>query len=83
MIFLENEFCLSDINPGETAYINRINTTGTMRRRLKDIGIIKNTKIECVGKSPLGDPKAYLIRGAVIALRSEDCKEITVIRCGV
>ena len=43
-----------------------------MRRRLQDIGLISGTRVECVGVSPLGDPAAYLIRGAVVALRSRD-----------
>ncbi len=30
---------------------------------------------------PLGDPCAYLIRGAVIAIRSEDCRGILVQPC--
>jgi ferrous iron transport protein A len=34
--------------------------------------------VECVGESPAGDPKAFLIRGAVIALRSEDSKKVIV-----
>ena len=49
-----------------------IETQGAMRRRLQDIGLISGTRVECVGVSPLGDPAAYLIRGAVIALRRED-----------
>ena len=40
--------------------------------------LIKGTKVECVQKSPAGDPIAYLIRGAVIALRSEDSSQIYV-----
>ncbi len=49
-----------------------------MRRRLLDIGMIPGTKIECVGRSPSGDPKAFLIRGAVIAIRSEDSAGIFI-----
>jgi Fe2+ transport system protein A len=49
-----------------------------MRRRLLDIGLIENTCVECLGRSPCGDPAAYLIRGAVIALRSEDCRDILI-----
>lgn len=78
MIFLKNDIYLCDINPGETAYVRQIKVQGSMRRRLQDIGLVKNTRVECIGKSPLGDPKAFLIRGAVIALRSEDCKNIFV-----
>jgi ferrous iron transport protein A len=49
-----------------------------MRRRLLDIGLIENTDVECLGRSPGGDPTAFLIRGAVIAIRSEDCKNILI-----
>ena len=55
-------------------------TTGAMRRRLQDIGLIEGTDIECLQKSPAGDPIAYYIRGAVIALRSVDSGNILV-RC--
>ena len=70
--------CLNDISPGQHAKVGKINTTGSMRRRFLDIGLIKNTKVECIGRSPAGDPTAYLIRGAVIALRKEDCKDILI-----
>ena len=70
--------CLNDITPGQTAVIKQLNINGSMRRRLLDIGLIDGTKIECIGKSVLGDPSAFLIRGAVIAIRSEDCKNILI-----
>lgn len=69
---------LSSISPGEAAVIAEILTDGSMRRRLLDIGLIPGTRIECIGKSPLGDPKAFLIRGAVMAIRSEDCNGIII-----
>ena len=47
-------------------------------RRLRDIGLIIGTKVTCIQKSPLGDPVAYLIRGAVIALRSEDSSRVLI-----
>lgn len=69
---------LNDIKPGEHAIISRLISTGSMRRRLLDIGLIENTDVECLGHSPAGDPTAFLIRGAVIAIRSEDCKNILI-----
>lgn len=71
---------LHDIKPGERATIRTLLCKGTMRRRLLDIGLIENTEIECLGTSPSGDPSAFLIRGAVIAIRSEDCKNVIVTR---
>lgn len=72
---------LNDLKPGEQAIVSTLYSTGSMRRRLLDIGLIENTKIECVGRSPSGDPSAFLIRGAVIAIRSEDCKNIVIHHC--
>ena len=69
---------LNELNPGETAVVKELKTRGSIRRRLLDIGLVKDTKIECVGKSPAGDPAAFLIMGAVIAIRSEDMKDIVV-----
>jgi len=73
-----NYITLNDIAPEEKAKIKSINISGSMKRRLLDIGLIENTVIECVGKSPMGDPKAFLIRGAVIAIRSDDSSKIIV-----
>ena len=69
---------LNNIKPGDHAVIRSINSSGGMRRRLLDIGLIENTDVECIGRSPGGDPSAFLIRGAVIAIRSEDCKDIII-----
>lgn len=43
-----------------------------------DIGLVEGTDVSCLQKSPAGDPVAYLIRGAVIAIRSEDSSQIVV-----
>ncbi len=69
---------LFDLKTGDKCLIDKIELEGSMRRRLLDLGLTPNTSVECVGKSPLGDPKAYLIRGAVIALRQKDCKKIYI-----
>lgn len=75
---MNKQFCLNDIRPGQHATVSALLSTGSMRRRLLDIGLIENTVVECLGRSPGGDPSAYLIRGAVIAIRSEDCKNILI-----
>jgi len=69
---------LNKLLPGDRARVCHINTTGSMKRRLLDIGLVSGTVVECIGISPMGDPKAYLIRGAVIAIRDEDSKDISV-----
>lgn len=51
---------------------------GNERRRMLDLGFVKGTKVEALQRSPSGDPVAYLIRGAVIALRLEDAAKIII-----
>ena len=71
---------LDKISVGERCVIKKLYENDDMFTRFIDIGIIPETQVECVGKSPSGDPKAYLIRGAVIAIRNKDCKCILVER---
>lgn len=72
---------LSSLKPGEQATVASLETAGSLRRRLLDIGLTEGTQVLCVGRSPAGDPSAYLIRGAVIALRSADSKNILLRSC--
>ena len=74
----EDKIPLSKIREGESAVVRELTSTGSMRRRLLDIGLVEGTNIECLQKSPAGDPVAYLIRGAVIALRAEDSAAVLV-----
>lgn len=69
---------LNEIKPGQKTRVKELRSHGSIRRRLLDIGLIEDTEVECLGRSPGGDPTAFLIRGAVIALRSEDCRDILV-----
>lgn len=67
---------LNCLRPGEKGRIKRLLTEGPLRRRLTDIGLTEGTEVLCLGRSPGGDPSAYLIRGAVIAIRSGDGRDI-------
>lgn len=67
---------LSQLDQGERAVV--MNIDGSMRQRLQSLGLINGTNVTCMLKSPLGDPIAYLIRGAIIALRSEDSSCVAV-----
>lgn len=69
---------LSQLAPGQHAKVKELKTIGSMRRRLLDLGLIAHTDVMCLGRSPLGDPSAYLIRGAVIAIRAKDSQNIII-----
>jgi len=63
---------------GKMAKVKKLTSDGTVRRRMLDLGLIPDTVVEAVHKSPSGDPTAFYIRGALIALRSEEAGKILV-----
>lgn len=67
-----NELSLSDLRVGQSARVTCVRAEPALRRRLLDIGLIPGTTVTCVALSPAGDPAAYRIRGAIIALRTRD-----------
>lgn len=69
---------INNLQVGDKAIITKLDVKEDIKRRLLDIGLIEGTQIECALKSPMGNPIAYLIRGALIAIRKEDSKNILV-----
>lgn len=74
----KNLIPLSILPLGEKAKVKALASDGLVRRRMLDLGLISDTEVEALQKSPSGDPTAYHIRGAVIALRSEEASKILV-----
>lgn len=73
---MENVCSLKDMAIGQKSSVVKLKVKGGMRRRLQDMGFVNGSLVKCVLKSPSGNPTAYLIKGAVIALRNEDAKNI-------
>ena len=73
---------LSGLALGQSAEILSVSRAcrGLERRRLMDLGIVPGTRVEAVMRSPSGDPTAYRIRGATIALRRQQADFIRVRR---
>lgn len=71
---------LLDAKPGERVRVAGIAPVcqGAQRRRLLDLGVVRGTEIVPELVSMSGDPVAYRVRGALIALRSEQAAWITV-----
>jgi len=76
---MNNQYIPLSLLPiGKKAKVKALTSDGTMRRRMLDLGLISDTIVEALQKSPSGDPTAYQIRGAVIALRSEEASKIMI-----
>lgn len=69
---------LADLGQDETARVRRLSSDcrGAQRRRLLDLGVVPGTVIGVEMRSATGDPRAYRIRGAVIALRKHQAEWI-------
>lgn len=69
---------LSDIKAGDVVTIICVAEQADTKGRLYDLGFTPGTRISCVLKRRQGNIAAYLVRNAVIALRSEDSHFVMV-----
>jgi DtxR family Mn-dependent transcriptional regulator len=71
---------LTTLVPGESAEVVALAPTcrGAQRRRLLDLGVVPGTTVSSELASPSGDPTAYRIRGALIALRRDQAAQIYI-----
>lgn len=75
---MNNCIPLSQLPEGKSGRVKNLSFNGIGRRRMLDLGLIIDTVVQALQRSPSGDPTAYNIRGAVIALRSEEANKIIV-----
>ncbi len=72
------ETVLSLLKVGERGVIRRLENHSDIRRRFLDLGLVPGEQIEVAFQSPLGDPVAYRVLNALVAIRKEDAKQIVV-----
>lgn len=69
---------LDHLSIGESATILSLSFPAAKRRRMLDLGFLPGAKVTALLESPWHDPVAYGIAGAVVALRHEDARLITI-----
>ena len=69
---------LDKLDIGERGVVTAIRARGKLRRRLQDMGVVKNVEIEVVNTAPLGDPIDIKVRGVNLALRRREAAQIEV-----
>lgn len=74
----EADCTLARLPIGSKGIVVDVNATGNTRGRLLDLGLVPGTIVEAIRRSPLGDPTAFGIRGAIVALREEDGDMVVV-----
>ena len=69
---------LDTLCPGQRARIDSLCCSGALHRRLEELGMVKDTEIQCLYRGPGGTPIACCVRGTVIALRTSDAASIRI-----
>lgn len=69
---------LASLDVGSKCRVTELADSALNRRRMLDLGIVPGTLIEAVMESPSGSITAYLIRGAIIAIRHKDAENIII-----
>jgi ferrous iron transport protein A len=69
---------LIELKPGEEGRVVAISASGSLRRRMLDIGIVAGSVVKVIRLAPAGDPVEILLRGYSLALRKNEAKNITL-----
>ena len=75
---MEETRTLDRLAAGRRAVVAELTAPEDQRRRLQELGFVPGGRVEVVQESPWGDPVAYAVCGAVIALRRSDARQILV-----
>ncbi|MBQ5977217.1 MAG: fused ferrous iron transport protein A/B [Oscillospiraceae bacterium] len=67
---------LRQLPVGESARVTAIGGDAALQRRLLDLGLVPGTEVRCLGESPGGGPRAYGLRGTVLALRGSESGQV-------
>ena len=77
---METMETLDRLAVGQQASIVCLDAPGEFRARLMALGFVPGGSVRAVLESPWGDPVAYEVCGAVIALRRSDARQVAVTR---
>ncbi len=70
---------LNEVGIGETVTISKITGEGATKRRIMDMGLVKNVKVLVRKVAPLGDPIELTVRGYELSIRKKDAELIEVL----
>lgn len=69
---------LRDLKPGQQGSVASIGTTGSLKRRIMDMGITPGVEVRVIKVAPLGDPIEVNVRGYELSLRKEEAQNIVM-----
>ena len=69
---------LSQVKEGQSCMVERVGGDGSFRRRLLEMGILKDSTLYVEKYAPLKDPLELIVKGYHVSLRVEEAARITV-----
>lgn len=77
---MAHTIAMSALRREESGYVAELSAPPAIELRLRELGLVRGTRVTCVLQGPPGGLRAYLIRGALIALRQADARGIRLSR---
>jgi Fur family ferric uptake transcriptional regulator len=69
---------MSEMREGQKGIISRVGGSGSLRRRLLEMGLVKGTSVFIEKYAPLRDPLELIVKGYHVSLRVEEAAQIQV-----
>jgi ferrous iron transport protein A len=69
---------MREMSEKQRGTIKRVNSTGDMGRRVREMGLVPGTEIVIQGRAPLKDPVAIKVRDFILTLRNNEADQIQV-----
>ncbi len=70
---------MSELRVGQKGRIVRIEGEGAFRKRVLEMGFIKDQVVEVVGRAPVGDPTHYRVMGYDVSLRRSEADLVEIV----
>lgn len=69
---------LADLKPSQSGVIEDYTTQDDATERLREMGLVKGTRVEVLRLAPMGDPMELTVRGYRLSIRREEAARIRV-----
>lgn len=69
---------LSELKPGESGIVVKVEGDRAIRRRMLDMGLVNGAEVLVKRVAPLGDPIEFVVRGYHLSLRKSEAYAVHV-----
>ena len=69
---------LTDLPKGRDAHVKSVEGSGSLTRRLLEMGVVPGAEVSVVKAAPFGDPIEVRVRGYSLAMRRNEAESIEV-----